>query len=65
MLWSGGLSAIFFLISKHVFGSLRLERRDEILGGDLHYFGPIEFERTPCDYDTEDLMLKLMKKFMN
>ena len=48
--WSGGLSSIFFAISMKM-DSLRLSEQDEILGGDLHYFGPIEFEGNPSDYD--------------
>jgi len=31
-------------------GHLRLSEEDEILGGDLHYFGPAEF-----DGDVDDL----------
>jgi len=30
---------------------LRLHRNDEILGGDLYYFGPIKFERDIEQYD--------------
>lgn len=55
ILWSGGLSAIFFAISKSL-GVLRLSEQDEILGGDLHYFGPIEFYGNPKDYDLVELM---------
>ena len=52
ILWSGGLSSIFFLISMKN-KALRLSEQDEILGGDLHYFGPIEFEGDLSDYDLE------------
>lgn len=52
-LWAGGLSAIFFIIARMA-GVLRLSEQDEILGGDIHYFMPIdfvgqleEFERPP------------------
>ena len=55
ILWSGGLSAIFFGISKAM-GVLRLSEQDEILGGDLHYFGPIEFYGNPKDYDLVEIM---------
>jgi ammonia channel protein AmtB len=55
ILWSGGLSAIFFAISKSM-GVLRLTEQDEILGGDLHYFGPIEFYGNPKDYDLVEIM---------
>ena len=57
ILWSGGLSAIFFGISKAM-GVLRLSEQDEILGGDLHYFGPIEFYGNPKDYDLVEIMQK-------
>merc|ERR1711907_902469 len=57
ILWSGGLSAIFFGISKAM-GVLRLSEQDEILGGDLHYFGPIEFYGNPNDYDLREIMHK-------
>jgi ammonia channel protein AmtB len=49
-LWSGGLSTIFFYISMKA-ECLRLSEQDEILGGDLHYFGPIQFEGNLSDYD--------------
>lgn len=55
ILWSGGLSAIFFFISNQA-GALRLSEQDEILGGDLHYFGPMEFHGTPADYDLVETM---------
>lgn len=55
ILWSGGLSAIFFFISKQM-DALRLSEKDEILGGDLHYFGPIEFYGHPNDYDLVETM---------
>ena len=47
-----------FLISKHQFDALRLTEKDEILGGDLHYFGPIAFEGNANDYDLEQMMEK-------
>ena len=40
--WVASLSAIFFLISKKL-GQLRMEYANEILGGDIFYFGPITF----------------------
>ena len=55
ILWSGGLSAVFFGITR-MFGLLRLSEQDEILGGDLYYFGPIEFEGKPKDYDLEAII---------
>lgn len=55
ILWSGGLSSIFFFISNQM-GALRLSEKDEILGGDLHYFGPIEFYGHPNDYDLVETM---------
>merc|ERR1719498_1056821 len=51
--WVGILSAIFFLISKK-FGFLRLSYTDEILGGDIHYFGPLEFTGNLYQYDVEE-----------
>lgn len=39
--WTGSLSAIFFIIAKK-FNVLRLTESEEILGGDIHYFGPLE-----------------------
>lgn len=59
ILWSGGLSAIFFFISMKA-NALRLSEQDEILGGDLHYFGPIEFDGNPSDYDLADICGKII-----
>lgn len=39
--WVGILSAIFFGIARYT-GFLRLDQKDEILGGDIHYFAPIK-----------------------
>lgn len=39
-------------------GVLRLSEQDEILGGDLYYFGPIEFYGNPKDYDLKEIMQK-------
>jgi len=33
---------------------LRLEEIDEVLGGDIHYFGPIEFTGERYQYDMEE-----------
>jgi hypothetical protein len=35
-------------------GYLRLKAEDEILGGDIHYFGPIEFCGSLYQYDLEE-----------
>lgn len=51
--WVGILSAIFFGISKK-FGFLRLSYTDEIIGGDIHYFGPLEFTGNLYQYDVEE-----------
>lgn len=51
--WVGILSAIFFGISKK-FGFLRLSETDEIIGGDIHYFGPLEFTGNLYQYDVEE-----------
>jgi hypothetical protein len=40
--------------------ALRLSEQDEILGGDLHYFGPIEFDGNPSDYDLSDIFDKII-----
>jgi ammonia channel protein AmtB len=52
-LWSGTLSAIFFFISKK-YGYLRMSIKEEILGGDLLYFGPVEFQGHLSDYDKQN-----------
>lgn len=59
ILWAGGLSAIFFLISMKM-NALRLSEQNEILGGDLHYFGPIEFDGNPSDYDLAEICGKMI-----
>lgn len=58
-LWSGTLSSIFFYSSMKL-NVMRLSEQDEILGGDLHYFGPIEFDGNPADYDLADICGKLI-----
>jgi hypothetical protein len=59
IVWAGGLSSIFFFISMKM-NALRLSEQDEILGGDLHYFGPIEFDGNPSDYDLADICGKII-----
>ena len=39
---------------------MRLSEQDEILGGDLHYFGPIEFDGNPQDYDLAEICGKII-----
>ena len=39
-------------------GTLRLSEIEEILGGDLKYFGPKEFYGHPNDYDLAENMQK-------
>merc|ERR1711990_745467 len=51
--WSGGLSAIFFLIASKM-GVLRLEEKDELIGGDLHYFGPKELDTALANVDLRE-----------
>jgi ammonium transporter, Amt family len=41
--WSGGLSAIFFLIANGM-DVFRMSEKHELIGGDLHYFGPRELD---------------------
>ena len=43
ILWSGGFSAIFFSIAQY-WKVFRLSEKDEFIGGDLHYFGPLELD---------------------
>lgn len=52
-LWSGGLSAIFFLAMKKM-DMLRLSEKDEIIGGDLHYFGPMELDTSLANVDLRE-----------
>lgn len=58
--WVGVLSALFFGISSK-FGVLRLSFTDEILGGDIHYFGPLEFTGEMYQFDQEEGLLKLQE----
>ena len=58
MTWVVFTSGLFFLIAKYAVQLgiskeeiLRLSEQDEILGGDLYYFGPIRFEGQIEDYD--------------
>lgn len=48
--WSAGLSAIFFLIASKM-GYFRLTEKDELIGGDLHYFGPRELDTSLANLD--------------
>jgi ammonium transporter, Amt family len=58
-LWSGALCGLFFFVSMKL-NFMRLSEQDEILGGDLHYFGPIEFDGNPADYDLTDICGKII-----
>jgi len=44
---------LFFYISM-ARGYLRLSEADEILGGDIHYFGPLQFTGKLYTYDLEE-----------
>jgi len=55
--WTGILSSLFFALAKAA-KILRLSEIDEILGGDLHYFGPINFTGAIYDYDMPSAMEK-------
>ena len=55
--WVTATSLIFLCIVKSL-GILRLSKQDEVLGGDLHYFGPIEFEGQISEYDLPGIMHK-------
>lgn len=50
--WTASLTTIFFLIAKKM-GIARLSPEEEILGGDIHYFGPIDFAGELHNYDVE------------
>jgi ammonia channel protein AmtB len=63
-IWSGGISSIFFFISKKV-GALRLSEQDEILGADIYYFGPIHFDGNLEDYDLADIFGKMIANSPN
>jgi len=43
ILWSGFFSLLFFSIASKL-GVLRISAQDEILGGDIYYFRPREFQ---------------------
>lgn len=47
--WSSFLSGIYFSISKKL-NFIRLSDVDELLGGDIHYFAPIDMEGTIASY---------------
>merc|ERR1712100_269951 len=53
--WSAGLSAIFFLIVSKM-GVFRLSEKDELIGGDLHYFGPKELDTSVALLDFQAAM---------
>jgi ammonium transporter, Amt family len=61
VLWTGTLCSIFFYTSMR-YNWLRLSEQDEILGGDLYYFGPLQFDGNPGDYDLADICGKLIIK---
>lgn len=50
--WSSSMTSIYFLFSNKL-GTTRMKPLQEILGGDIHYFGPIEFEGLVENYDQE------------
>ena len=41
---------------------MRYSKIDEILGGDLHYFGPIKFEGALEDYEMKMTVKSLMRE---
>jgi len=51
--WVGILSGLFFYISDRK-KYLRLSEGSEIIGGDIHYFGPLEFCGNIYQYDLEE-----------
>ena len=50
IVWVGGTSGLFFFVANKL-NVLRLHKNDELLGGDLYYFGPIRFEGQINQYD--------------
>ena len=58
-LWSGVLCGIFFKVSM-MLGVMRMSEEAEILGGDLYYFAPMEFDGNPADYDLADICGKII-----
>jgi Amt family ammonium transporter len=58
-LWSGVLCGIFFKVSMKL-GVMRMSEEAEILGGDLYYFAPMEFDGNPADYDLADICGKII-----
>lgn len=58
--WVGTITAILVTIAKKM-SALRLEKHDEILGGDIHYFGPIELQGSLANYDTK-VMIEMATK---
>lgn len=62
--WSMITCGLYFAISNKL-GLFRLSEMDEILGGDIHYFGPIDFTGKLEQYDLEsgvEMVLKVDKK---
>ena len=55
--WSGGLSAFYFTTAQpirkvvHKFDMFRTKEKDELIGGDLHYFGPSELDASMTEID--------------
>ena len=58
--WSGSLSAIFFLIC-HNMQILRLTAEQELIGGDLTYFGPEELDTSLANVDLKTGVIKYAK----
>jgi ammonia channel protein AmtB len=59
--WSGSLSFCYFYCSMK-FGTMRHEIIDEVLGGDLHYFGPIKFEGKIENYEIKHTINNLINQ---
>lgn len=62
--WTGILSAIFFTVAKR-YRVLRLSATEEILGGDIHYFGPMEMTGKTHQFDLEEGLEMVKKKGTN
>lgn len=59
--WAGIISSIYFGICKY-FNVLRISVRDELIGGDIHYFAPFEMEGVCADYVNGHEMSTEMKR---
>ena len=62
--WSAILSGIFFGIARY-FDVLRIPEESEILGCDIYYFSPIEFQGTVDQFDIKSDIEMVAKPFIH